>query len=67
MEADVILLRDLAYIVPLSTEHFAKAIGVSRRQLDRYTHKNCKQIPLKVMNSAKWVHHLYEIKNKAPE
>lgn len=58
MDSSVLLLRELAYVVPLSTEEFAKAVGVSRRQLDRYLSVRCKKVPLKVLNSAKWVNHV---------
>ncbi|CAL9955668.1 hypothetical protein VPHD472_0010 [Vibrio phage D472] len=59
MNSGVCTLRELAYIVPLSTEEFARAVGISRRQLDRYLSVKCKKVPLKVLNSAKWVHHIY--------
>lgn len=57
MDSSVILLRELAYSVPLSAEEFAKAVGVSRRQMDRYLSRKCTKVPLKVLNSAKWVNH----------
>lgn len=57
MLEETIILRDIYFALEVSVPVFAERIGVGRRMLDRYLNKNCDKVPLKVINSAKWVHY----------
>ncbi len=57
MLEETIILRDIYFALGVSAPVFGEKIGVGRRMLDRYLNKNCEKVPLKVMNSARWVHY----------
>ncbi len=57
MLEETIILRDIYFALGVSVPVFGDKIGVGRRMLDRYLNKNCDKVPLKVINSAKWVHY----------
>ncbi len=57
MLEETIILRDIYFALGVSVPVFGDKIGVGRRMLDRYLNKNCDKVPLKVINSAKWVYY----------
>lgn len=61
MDKDVIELRNIIFELGC-TENAAESIGISRRQLDRYMSRDSKGVPLKIMNSARWVLHSKKVK-----
>ncbi len=57
MLEETIILRDIYFALGVPVPVFGEKIGVGRRMLDRYLNKNCDKVPLKVVNSAKWIYY----------